>query len=171
MTGLILLLLTNTESNLIYLLKTKNTETISRFEALVTERYSILPVYLENINWGNHSDESATYTAYDLTSVIDYRLIQKELGIFILYIGNGFGCTFHAETNPTTVDKTTIQADGIDVVTISNCPSGVLTITNSQTISGAISGTDTFATTIIGEYHLTIVSEGYEDFTTTIEAI
>lgn len=156
---------------MIYLLKTKNEIIINRFKDLVLARYSITPVYLENIDWGNHSDESAIYTAYELPTKIDSMLLQRDLGIFILSIGNGFGCTFFAGINPTTIDKTTLVADGVDVVTISNCPPGILTITNSQTLSGDISGTDTFATTIGGIYHLTIASEGYDVFTATVEAI
>ena len=77
-------------------------------------------------------------------------------------------------TQTTTTDKLTLIADGIDTITISNAPSGIFTAVNTathETVSGAINGTDTFATTIQGTYTIRIESFPYLDFTATIEAI
>ena len=77
-------------------------------------------------------------------------------------------------TQITILDKTTLVADGVDVITISNSPIGVFTATNvktKETISGDINDTDTFSTTIPGTYKIKIESFPYLDFETTIEAI
>lgn len=74
----------------------------------------------------------------------------------------------------TAIDKSTITADGIDAVLITNIPSGIFTAINTSTgnvITGAISGSDTFATTIAGTYHLTVTSFSYLDFNATVEAV
>jgi hypothetical protein len=76
-------------------------------------------------------------------------------------------------TQATTINKLTITADGIDAVLITNAPDGIFTAINRHTeeeVSGAISGSDTFATTIAGTYQITISSFPYLDFTATIEA-
>jgi hypothetical protein len=73
----------------------------------------------------------------------------------------------------TTIDKITIIANGTDAITITNSPSGIFTAINSDTadtVSGAISGTDTFSTTIVGSYTITIVSWPYLDYKATITA-
>ena len=78
------------------------------------------------------------------------------------------------ESQPTILDKLTLTADGIDTITISNAPNGVFTATNTvtrETVSGAINGTDTFATMIVGSYSIKVESFPYLDLTATIEAI
>jgi hypothetical protein len=73
-------------------------------------------------------------------------------------------------TQATTINKAILTADGIDTIEITNSPTGIFTATNSETITGEISGSDTFATTIAGTYKITITSFPYLDFTATIEA-
>ncbi len=74
----------------------------------------------------------------------------------------------------TILNKTTLNADGVDIVTISNAPQGTFTafnLTTNDTITGEINGTDTFSTTISGTYEIKIESFPYLDFVTTVEAI
>lgn len=76
-------------------------------------------------------------------------------------------------TQATTVDKTTLVADGVDMITVSNAPMGTFTATHVKTddkVSGDINATDTFSTTIPGTYKIKIESFPYLDFETTIEA-
>jgi len=73
----------------------------------------------------------------------------------------------------TMVDKLSFLADGIDHVTITGAPLGAFTATNvitGDTVSGPISGLDTFSTTISGNYKIKIVSFTYFDFEAIIEA-
>ena len=77
-------------------------------------------------------------------------------------------------TQTTTINKSTITADGIDAVLITDAPVGIFTAINKateETITGEISGSDTFATTIAGTYKITITAFPFLDFTATIEAI
>ena len=74
---------------------------------------------------------------------------------------------------PILLNKTTINADGIDQLIFSNAPLGFIKIDNLQTketISGTIEDTDTFSTTIPGIYKIKIISFPYLDFEATIEA-
>lgn len=84
------------------------------------------------------------------------------------------GETTPRPTQLSTLNKLTLTADGLDTITISNTPTGTFTAVNlatRETISGAISGIDTFATTIAGTYTITIVAFPYLDFDITIEAV
>lgn len=77
-------------------------------------------------------------------------------------------------TQSTTLDKTTITADSVDVITITNAPDGTFTAINTttkDTITGPINGSDTFSTTIAGTYKITIVAWPYLDFETTMTAV
>ncbi len=77
-------------------------------------------------------------------------------------------------TQLTTLDKTTITANGVDIISITNAPDGTFTAVNTvtkDTITGPINGSDTFSTTIAGTYKITIVAWPYLDFETTIEAV
>ena len=77
-------------------------------------------------------------------------------------------------TQLTTLDKTTLTADGIAVITITNTPDGIFTavnITTKDIVTGSMNGTDTFSTTIAGTYKITIEAFPYLPFETTIEAI
>ncbi|MGZ4968038.1 MAG: hypothetical protein ACXV8O_01365 [Methylobacter sp.] len=73
----------------------------------------------------------------------------------------------------TTIDKTTMLADGVDAVTISGCPDGaVFTATmGSEVLTGIISGTDTFTTVLSGEYRLSIERWPYLTWEATINAV
>jgi hypothetical protein len=73
----------------------------------------------------------------------------------------------------TALNKLTLTADGIDTITITNAPSGTFTATNTttrETVTGPISGTDTFSTTVPGTIKVKIESWPYLDFEATIEA-
>lgn len=84
-----------------------------------------------------------------------------------------------------TRDKSTIIADGIDVLTISGItPNSFITIEDINTvpsikeiipnnnISGIVQGTtETFSTTIAGKYKITITNWPYFDYILNIEAI
>ena len=77
-------------------------------------------------------------------------------------------------TQLTTLDKSILTANGVDVITITNAPTGTFTATNTttrETVSGSISGSDTFSTTVAGTYEIKIESFPYLDFVTTVEAI
>lgn len=77
-------------------------------------------------------------------------------------------------TTPATLNKVTLAADGVDVVTMSDVPDGSFAATNivtKEAVTGAISGIDTFSTTIPGTYEIKIESWPYLDFEATIEAI
>jgi hypothetical protein len=77
-------------------------------------------------------------------------------------------------TQTTALSKTTITANGIDAITIASAPSGTFTATNTvtrETVTGPISGTDTFSTTIPGIYKIKIESWPYLDFETIITAV
>jgi len=74
----------------------------------------------------------------------------------------------------TKLSKTTLTADGIDIITITNAPDGTFTAVNvitKDTITGTINGLDTFSTTIVGTYNITVTAWPYLDFETTIEAV
>ena len=73
----------------------------------------------------------------------------------------------------TILDKIILTADGIDIINITNSPDGIFIAVNmvtKDTISGEISGSDTFSTTIPGTYKIKIESFPYLDFEATIEA-
>lgn len=72
------------------------------------------------------------------------------------------------------IDKQTLIADGIDLITFSNVVKGMfsaINITTGETIKGEIEGSDTFSTTVVGTYKVKIESFPYLDFETTIEAV
>lgn len=97
---------------------------------------------------GNHGDY---HTEFVLDGVIINRTIQA-----------------------TTLNKLTLNADGMDVINISDSPLGTFTvrdITNKQILEGIIEGSDSFSTTIPGTYKIKIESFPYLDFEATIEAI
>lgn len=110
----------------------------------------------------------------------DYAF-QPQVGEFILegnfspldyYILNDLPELRPAQ--PTTLNKLTLTADGIDTITISNAPNGIFTATNTtthETVSGAINGTDTFSTTIQGTYKIKIESWPFLGFEATINGI
>ena len=77
-------------------------------------------------------------------------------------------------TQPTTLNMSIFAADGIDLVIISNAPAGTFTATNtttSEAVTGPISGSDSFATTVPGTYKIKIESWPYLDFNAEIVAI
>ena len=96
----------------------------------------------------------------DVTNFGNYYIVEES---FVL-----------RPTQTTTINKSTITADGIDAVSITDAPVGIFTAINKateETISGEISGSDTFATTIAGTYKITLTSFPYLDFESTVEAI
>lgn len=106
---------------------------------------------------------------------------QKQENEFLIY-GNSSIANQYVKDNQiidkmvqnTTFDKLIVNADGVDVITINNAPSGEITIYNSAAKVGSISNisnNDTFATTIPGIYKVKIEAFPYLDFETTVEAI
>ncbi len=74
----------------------------------------------------------------------------------------------------TAINKLTIMADGLDVLIISNAPSGVFEAVQKETgenVSGPILGADTFSTTVPGIYEIKIKAWPYLDFVRTIIAV
>lgn len=77
-------------------------------------------------------------------------------------------------TQATLLDKTTLTANGIDVIHITSAPDGIFTATNVVTgemVSGSISGSDTFSTTVKGTIKIKIEAFPYLDFEATVEVI
>lgn len=116
----------------------------------------------------NSPEEFKSYYTSDAIGVIDFTGEAKKAQSNY-YILNGE--VVIRPVQDTILNKTTLNADGIDTIEITNAPTGIFTATNSETITGSISGSDTFATTIAGTYTITITSFPYLDFTATIEAI
>ena len=78
-------------------------------------------------------------------------------------------------TQSTTIDKTTIQANGVDLVQITGIPTDATftahNITTGDSVSGPVSGSDSFYSSIAGTIELTITKWPYLDWTATIEAV
>ena len=78
-------------------------------------------------------------------------------------------------TQSTAIDKTTIQANGVDLVQITGIPTdATLTAKNKttgDTVSGPVSGSDSFYSSIAGIIELTITKWPYLDWSATIEAV
>lgn len=78
-------------------------------------------------------------------------------------------------TQSTTIDKTTLTANGVDVITISGAPTNATFTarnqTTGETVSGLISGSDTFSTAIAGSISFKIECWPYLDWTAIVEAV
>ncbi len=76
--------------------------------------------------------------------------------------------------NPTTLDKTTLTANGVDAIQLSHAPANstltALNLTSGNQISGSISGADSFTSTMKGQIKLTVSCWPYLDFVQTITA-
>jgi hypothetical protein len=107
--------------------------------------------------------------------------MQKQEGEFILF-GDANILTDYIDqgevvarsTQLTSLNKEILTADGSDSITLTGVPTGTFTAINTstkETVSGPISGTDTFSTTVPGIYQIKIESWPYLDFTATIEAL
>lgn len=74
----------------------------------------------------------------------------------------------------TTIDKTTILADGTDAITISNAPVGAKFIafndTTNEMIEAVIESNDTFVTNIPGTIRIEIIKFPYLDFGVVVYA-
>ena len=75
-------------------------------------------------------------------------------------------------TNTTTIDKTTVTADGVDLVTLANIPpDATITITGEVPLEEQpIGNTDTLTFDTVGAYYLTINSFPYLPYEVTINA-
>jgi hypothetical protein len=76
-------------------------------------------------------------------------------------------------TQQTALNKLTLTANGIDSIIITGAPIGTFTATNintNETVTGPISGTDTFTTTVPGTINIKIESWPYLDFNAVIVA-
>lgn len=115
------------------------------------------------------------------SSEVANRVIQDNN--HLAYItGKGNGELQYIENNlltyrpvqNTTIDKTIINADGVDKITISGAPKGNINIFNPITknnITSLIEDSEEFVTTIPGKYIIQITAFPFLDFLTTIEAI
>lgn len=108
--------------------------------------------------------------------------MQKQEGEFLFegtsdisadYVNNGE--VIKREIQPTTINKTTLSADGIDSIIFSNVPNGTFLAFNINDMNTQVFGNivteDIFSTTVAGTYHIKIISFPYLDFETTVEAI
>jgi hypothetical protein len=100
-------------------------------------------------------------------------LFEGTSDIFSDYVNNGE--VIKREIQPTTVNKTTLSADGVDSIVFSNVPNGTFSAINLNNMDiqvfGSVVGEDTFSTTISGTYSIKIESFPYLDFEITVEAI
>lgn len=96
-----------------------------------------------------------------------YITVDESVDLTDKYVLNGALTQRPAQT--TQVDKTTLTANGIDKVTITNAPANAVMEVNGQTASCA--NPDYFSTEIAGTYELTVSVWPYIDFKTTITAI
>jgi hypothetical protein len=78
-------------------------------------------------------------------------------------------------TQLTTLNKTTLNANGVDEIVISNAPIGATCIitdgATAPVLIGTIDGIDTFSTDIPETYQIKISLWPYIDFTAIINAI
>jgi hypothetical protein len=112
----------------------------------------------------------------------DMLTIQAGLGESLLIISDMIndetnyvsgGEILLRQAQGTTLNKLTLTADAIDTITLTNAPSGTFTATNTatrETVTGPISGTDTFSTAIPGTYKIKIESWPYLDFEAEVVA-
>lgn len=99
-------------------------------------------------------------------------ILEGKTDMYKEYISEGVKSPRPAQSS--IINVLTIIADGGDIVTISEAPSGTFTATNTitrETVTGSIAGTDTFSTTVPGTYRIKIESWPYLDFETTITAV
>jgi len=89
------------------------------------------------------------------------------------YIMNGELTTKPTQT--TSLDKTTLLADGVDTITITNAPASCHLLlrnkTTGETVEGTFSNTEEIFSTSAGTLELTFSCFPYLDLTTTVEAI
>jgi hypothetical protein len=110
--------------------------------------------------------------------MLDMQVMEGEFGlygdsnIYTQYVDEGV--VVDRPTQLTALDKLTLISNGTESITIASAPSGTFTATNTttrETVTGPISGTDTFSTTVPGTYKIRIESWPYLDFETTITAV
>lgn len=100
-------------------------------------------------------------------------LLMADSNDALDYVVNGIATS--RPTQVITLSGTTVNANGVDTVTISNAPIGatftaVNTVTN-ETVTGVIDGIDSFSTGIEGVYEISITLWPYLDFEATVNAI
>jgi hypothetical protein len=100
-------------------------------------------------------------------------MLIGEANEFANYIDQG--TVTQRPTQPTSLSKLTLTADGVDLITITNEPIGAtftaVNTVSGKVVTGLIDGTDSFSTTIVGAYKITIVLWPYLDFEVTVNAI
>jgi hypothetical protein len=78
-------------------------------------------------------------------------------------------------TQTTSLNKTTLLADGVDVITVTNAPANCHLLlrnkTTGETIEGTFSNTEEIFSTSAGTLELTFSCFPYLNLTTTVEAI
>jgi hypothetical protein len=103
----------------------------------------------------------------------DVWVIEGQADCRLDYIDQGE--ILRRPTQGTAIDRVELTADGVDTVTLSGVPSNaVLTITHTatgETVSGVMSDPDTFVTTLMGPFKLTVTCWPYLDYEVNINAI
>jgi hypothetical protein len=85
-----------------------------------------------------------------------------------------FGEITDRPIQPTAISGLSLSADGVDHLTLTGVPLGTFSARNTltgETVSGPISSTDTFSTTVSGFYLLSVVAWPYLNFEVTVHAI
>lgn len=125
--------------------------------------------------YDNRGKITSTYLGFNVSmqkTRLPYIESEFEVDTKLYYVLNK--TITKRPTNEVIIDKQTLIADGIDLITFSNVVKGIfkaINIDTGEAVSGIIEGTDTFGTTVSGTYKIKIESFPYLDFETTIEAI
>lgn len=153
---------------------TDNLRNEAFIETVLTD-YSVEPMPFNDVDWNGHSPLQASCFTVPSNIVLDIRSITQAISVPIVRIYNGiFGSVTIDVDQATQVDKLEFLADGIDVITITNAPTGTFTARHAITgavVSGPISGTDSFTANVDGEYVLTIEADGFTTWGVTINGI
>lgn len=117
---------------------------------------------------------SESTLSIDMEDKVNQELLQiHDLGMAYVYDLTAKKI-IAKKVQTTSVNKTNLIADGVDVINITDVSNGTFTATNTttnETITGSIEGMDTFATTIAGTYKIIVDAFSYLPFETTITAV
>jgi len=123
------------------------------------------------VSFSNNDADASLYESPGYAVVTEVGDILSQ--IHLLYVVGGE--LISRPQHPCQIDTTTIMADGSDAVTLSGVlPNSMLILSHIDTgeeISGPISGTDTFTTTVVGRYKLRIKCWPYLDREEIIDAV
>ncbi|MEC4750057.1 hypothetical protein [Methylomicrobium sp. Wu6] len=107
------------------------------------------------------------------SALSEYSWIEGEFHGDEMYVE--FETPILRPTQATIIDKTTITADCLDAATLTGVPDGAVfsasNVDTGESVSGPISGSDTFSTSIAGTYALRISCWPYLDWQETVNAV